>query len=78
MPFPLTADSRPQASNENLACYCLATEGAMSDNRVAYIAKVLAELVKIAEEEQSESSRLSMLIYLLSLALAETDDLLNG
>lgn len=39
------------------------------------IAETLAELIKLAEEEAKESSRSAMLVYLLSLAMAEVDDL---
>lgn len=47
----------------------------MQPKNIDYIARALAELIKLAEEETAESSRSAMLIYLLSMAMAEADDL---
>lgn len=40
--------------------------------RIDYIAKTLAELVKMLDKDQG---RTAMLVYLLNMALAEADDL---
>ncbi|MDR6759233.1 hypothetical protein J2Y48_004549 [Mycoplana sp. BE70] len=47
----------------------------MQPKNIDHIARTLAELIKLAEEETKESSRSAMLVYLLSLAMAEADDL---
>ena len=45
------------------------------DQRVDYIAKVLADLIKLAQQDRD---RTAMLVYLLTMALAEVDDLKRG
>lgn len=47
----------------------------MTPNDVDYIATVLAELIKLAEQDEGRQSDASMLTYLMSLAHAEADDL---
>lgn len=47
----------------------------MTIERVDYIAKTLAELIKLLDWDQGHTA---MLVYLLNMAVAEADDLLRN
>ena len=47
----------------------------MKNDRISYIGMVLEELIRLASEDRAHDDSLCMLIYLLSMTLAEAESL---
>lgn len=47
----------------------------MDNDRITYIGTVLEELIRLAKEDRAHDDRLVMVIYLLSMTLAEAESL---